>query len=693
MLLTYKELIDLAIGSPESGHVNFYALQVLLTCIAQRLEVLDKSVEKDSEFRLFAGADAEGEPPGEPANEATEEPAPVEEAPIEEPPVEQDPVEEAPIEEAPVEEAPVEEAPVEDAPVEEATVEEAPVEEAPVQEAPVEGGPVEEAPVEEAPVQEAPVQEAPVSEAPVEGSPVEESPPPAPIEGDTSIKVEIITDKTDEEGRDTVEIQETDDASQAAQGTTPNRRDGESLLSVRSSHRKLPSTVDPSVVGSIMRLEKRLAVIEINNEKALVDMEQFVSHFKLQMMLTIEQVNNVAHILIDRTRDPQRLKVVRIFAKQLKALLETGGTKEVSVSWSSDEADVDACQEEDLMEDDFLEEEDSALAEFRASGRSGSLKGEAPWPLGLERVHDEVVHLKTQVCALTNNVNDLSDLMVKHDCEVLLGKFGELQNGIQDLHVFKSTTQEVTSHIMEILNGASKQIDYLQKSALLLDDRKSDKMEVELMMAEKVNFEQLGTKVSLEQLEDFKLKLDNMFCELRNIVNENERNVLQIIDNLRMTLGIDAMEVGLEAFRQKVEKRVGSIADALQRYMEMTNDECAAAAGRVKVMQDLACLSCDTTCLMRTVERQKLPSLPKAKGSVGLAPIVAYDVGQIRGTGLMGYYRKDEFPCSPHAWTKGTSRVPLEKCNPRHAGGLHTVHTAEEHVQKVVLSKRNSGWM
>ncbi|XP_020802351.1 uncharacterized protein LOC110179238 isoform X1 [Drosophila serrata] len=658
MLFTYKELIDLAIGTPESGHVNFYALQVLLTCFAQRLEVLDKVVEvqnsfhlgMDSEFRLFAGADEEGEAPGESANEAAEEEA----------------VEEAPVQEAPVEEAPVVEAPV------------------------------EEAPVEEAPVEEAPVQEPPVAEAPVEEAAAEESPPQPLTEGDTKIKIEIIEGKTDgdgtEPGPDSAETEQVpDDANQAAQVTTPSRKEGESLLSARSSHRKLPSTVDPSVVTTIMRLEKRLSLIEVNNEKAVVDMEQFVSHFKVQMMLTIEQINNVAHILIDRKRDPHRIKVVRLFAKQLKALLQTGSTKEISVSWSSDDVDVDADQEEDLIEDDFLEEDYSGMAEFTASQPSAFLKGDMP--LGLERVYNDVVHLKTQVCALTNNVNDLADLMVKHDCQVLLGKFGQLQNGIQDLHVFKSSTQEATSHIMDILNGATKQIDNLQRSALLLDERKSDRMEVELMMAEKVNFEQLGTKVSLEQLEDFKFTLDKMFCEVRNVVSENERNVLEIIDNLRMTLGIDAMEVGLKEFRQMIEKRVGMIADALQGYMEMTNDECAAAAGRVKVMQDLACLSCDTTCLMRTVERQKLPSMPTAKGSVGLAPLVAYDVGQIRGTGLMGYYRKDEFPCSPHAWTKGTSRVPLDKCNPRHAGGVHTVHTAEEHVQKVVLSKRNSGWV
>lgn len=47
MSFTYKDLIDVAIGSPESGHVNFYALHVLLSNFAQKLELLDETVEQD----------------------------------------------------------------------------------------------------------------------------------------------------------------------------------------------------------------------------------------------------------------------------------------------------------------------------------------------------------------------------------------------------------------------------------------------------------------------------------------------------------------------------------------------------------------------------------------------------------------------------------------------------------------------
>ncbi|KAH8252827.1 hypothetical protein KR032_001990 [Drosophila birchii] len=645
MLFTYNELIDLAIGSPESGHVNFYALQVLLMCFARRLEVLDTVVEvqnsfflgkdTDTEIRLLAGADAE---------EEAAKPAPDEEAPDAEGPVEEAPVEEAPVEEAPVEEVPVEEVPV------------------------------EEVPVEEVPVEEVPVEEAPDEEE-------EEEPPPPPIEGET------MPDKTNkditEPGPDAPELAEMQDQ------IYPVRSSIYKESSVRSSTKK--SQIDSATASNIIRLEKRVAFIEMSNEKASLDMEQFLSQFKVQITLIMEQLNHLAHILIDRKRDPHRIKVVRLFAKQLKALIDTEGGRELSISWSSDGADLDA-YEEGFIENDFEEEEFSEDDERGSSShRAVPVKGHMP--IGFHRVYNDVVTLKTQVCALTNNVNELAEAMVKHDCNVLLGKFEEIQNTFQEFHNFKSNTLATTSQIMELVNGSVKKIQNLESAALLLDDRKSDKMEVELLMAEKVNFKQLATKVSLEQVEYFESKLDSMTCEIYKVISGNERNVLQIIDNLRMTLGIDAMEVGLKDFRKMVEERVGMIADALQRYMEMTKDECAAAAGRVKVMQDLACLSCDTTCLMRTVERQKVPSFPKAKASVGLAPAVAFDIGQIRGTGLMGYYRKDEYPCSTHAWTKGTSRVPLEKCNPRHAGGIHTTHTAEEHVQKVLHSRKNSGWM
>ncbi|KAH8353659.1 hypothetical protein KR084_012515 [Drosophila pseudotakahashii] len=646
MTFTYKELIDVAIGSPESGHVNFYALHVLLTCFAQRLEVLDEVVEQEdymvanvrlqsslltlnntSKFRLFAGADAEE---GEAAEPAAEAPAEEEAQP---PP----PAEEA---------APA--APATPAPEEAAAEEPAPAETAPAEAPPPETG-------------------APTPEA--AASTHEPTPAPTPA-------AEEHPAREPEAESAKIHMEHSPEAPQA------------SRVSSRSSTRE-KSRTEGSLTNNLTRIERRLSKIELQKEQASMEMHQFVSNLTGQLKITMEQVNNVTHMLIDRKPNPHRIKILRHIAKQLRVLMGTTGD-EVSVSWSSGE--IVGGEEEECLSEEEVQEESSAPTEVEKPEEEEELGLEQPLCYSPEKMLNELLDLKSQFCALTNKVNELAAALLKQDSQRLMDMMKDLSDTVRDIKLYMASNKEATSGMMLRLNDCVNQISTLKKSAAHLDEVKIDKTEVELLLAEKVDFQQLATKVSLEQLEEYKARLEQMFCEVRHIVSLNEKNVLQIIDNLRMTLGIDALELGLKDFREMIERRVQMIAEALQKYMEMTNDDCAAAAGRVKVMQDLACLACDTTCVMRTVERSKVPSLPNAKGSTGLGPIVTYELGQIRKSGIMGYYRKDEFPHTTSAWTKGASGVPMVKCTPRHAGGSHTTHTADEHMQKVVLSKKNTGW-
>lgn len=463
-----------------------------------------------------------------------------------------------------------------------------------------------------------------------------------------------------------------------------------SRVSSRSSGRdKSHSQTDGSLTNNLLRLERRLSKIELQKEQATMEVQQFVSNLTSQLKITMEQVNNMTHLLIDRKPNPQRFRLLRHIAKQLRVLMVTTGD-EVSVSWSSGDI-VDGVEEEGLSEEE-VPVESSAPTEVEKPEEEEELELEQPLCYSPEKMLTELLDLKSQFCALTNKVNELAAALLKQDSQRLMDQMKDLSETVRDIKLYMASNKEATNGMMTRLNDCVYQIQVLKKSASHLDEVKIDKTEVELLLAEKVDFQQLATKVSLEQLEEYKARLEQMFCEVRHIVSLNEKNVLQIIDNLRMTLGIDALELSLKDFREMIERRVQIIAEALQKYMEMTNDDCAAAAGRVKVMQDLACLACDTTCVMRTVERSKVPSLPNAKGSTGLGPIVTYELGQIRKSGIMGYYRKDEFPHSTSAWTKGASGVPMVKCTPRHAGGSHTTHTADEHMQKVILSKKTSGW-
>ncbi|XP_022231996.2 coiled-coil domain-containing protein 96 [Drosophila obscura] len=659
MTFTYKDLIDVAIGTPESGHVNFYALHVLLTNLAQKLDCLDEIVEQDeylasnirmqssmmtmrspcSKYRLVGGADAEEAPADAAASEApAEEAAP--------PPAEEEPAAAAPAEEAAA--APEPEPEPEPEPAAAPEPEPEPEPEAAPEEAPAAAAAAE-------PEAEPEPEPQPEPEAKPETPAVASEPEVAHAGAEDQVEPPLISRAT-------------------------------SRTSQRRSHGRL----DGSLVGNLTRLEKRMSKVEMHKEQANMEMQTFVTTMTGQMKLTMEQLNNVTHLLIDRKPNPDRFKLLRHIARQLRVLMRAADD-EVSISWTSGEAVI---EEMEAMEEEMEEETtvSTTPTEAEKPEEEETLDLEQHLCYSPDRMLNELLELKSQFCALTNKTNELAAALLKQDAQHLMDSMQDLQETVREIKLYMATNREATQSMLTQVNANVAQIVQLKKSVTHLDEMKIDKTEVELLLAEKVDFDQLATKVSLEQLEEYKARLEKQFCEVRHIISLNEKNVLQIIDHLRMTLGIDALELGLKDFRELIEKRVAMIAEALQKYMEMTNDDCAAAAGRVKVLQDLACISCDTPCVMRTVERSKVPSLPAAKGSSGLGPLVTYELGQIRKSGIMGYYRKDEFPHCASAWTKGTAGAPMVKCVPRHAGGLHTTHTADDHMQKVVLSKKTSGW-
>lgn len=445
------------------------------------------------------------------------------------------------------------------------------------------------------------------------------------------------------------------------------------------------------MIGSLAKLERRISKVELQKEQKEAEFQNYFTAMTGQLKLTMEQLNNVTHLVLDRKPDPDRMKLLRNIARQLRVLMRVADD-EVSISWSSGEAVVEELEnEEEEAEGEESAPEESSTATEMAKPEE-ELELEQHLCYSPERMLRELLELKSEFCSLTNKVNELAAELLKQDAKRLLEMMQDMQMTVRDVKLGAASNNEANQGMLSKLTTALHQISSLKNSVAHLDDIKIDKADVELLLAEKVDFPQLATKVSLEQLEEYKERLEKQFCEVRYIINVNEKNVLQIIDGLRMTLGIDSLELTLKDFREMIEKRVALIAEALHKYMEMTNDDCAAAAGRVKVMQELACISCDTPCVMRTVERSKLPVPASARASTSLGPLVTYELGQIRKSGIMGYYRKDEFPHSTNAWTQGLGTVPVSKCVPRHAGGLHTIHTADEHMQKVVLSKKNTGW-
>ncbi|KAL9928034.1 no individualized sperm [Glossina fuscipes fuscipes] len=307
-----------------------------------------------------------------------------------------------------------------------------------------------------------------------------------------------------------------------------------------------------------------------------------------------------------------------------------------------------------------------------------------------EKLLEQLLELKSDFCLLVNKVNEVSARVLKQESQQTVARTQELQEQMKEVKLFTTNLKTNQDRMEMRISHNANNIETIKSTLEDVLAEKVDKSELEILLADKVDYNQLQRKVSLDQMLELQCRIDKKFCEMLRQINDNERKNNMMIEHLKETLGFAAIEGILNTFKGQIEKEIHHLQHMLQTYIDSTNDECAAAGARIKVLQDLACLSCDTTCVMRSMEKAKVAKLPNAHASVLLSPLITYELGSIRKSGIMGFYRKDDFPHAPHAWMnrQNAGLANLKKCVPRHAGGSHTTNTARDRVEKITMNNK-----
>ncbi|XP_053947589.1 uncharacterized protein LOC128856318 [Anastrepha ludens] len=625
--LNFRQLIDLAIGSPEPGHVNFYALHILLSSFAEKLNIIDEPVDnekyetvmssgkfgselydatslaktsfhkhakntKHSSRRQSGGADPD-------------EPVTVEEADIEE------------------------------------VVTEAQTNVVDTIEPEVE----EDVPIEQAPI-------------------VEDQPP-----------VETIEQQQSEKALDLESI-------------PPVSEYKEEEAVEQALEQKPPSGGELEVANQVVQLQIPEAIY------------RGTSIMKDQLELAMEQVRILVTIAINKKTTNAQLDKLSLLLPKMLAIRKENIYIENAFGFRISDAFPDT--EPDRAEDgeDEGEEETDLPSDPSIKSPLTSHTEQPPPPpqheeydldmhlcYSPDKLLDQLMDLKAEFCLLTNKVNEISATILDQDCQRTTMHIADLQEQMKDVKFYVSSLQEAADRIESKNASNSNTLEELSKSLEDMMNEKIDKSEIEIILADKVDYNQLQRKVSQEQMQELQCRLEKRFTEVHQQIKLNDKNMYQAVDNMRTSLGLASVDDILNRFKEKIEAKIQVIQETLQKYMDATNDECAAAGARIKVLQDLACISCDTTCVMRTMEKSKVAKLPNAHASNLLSPLITYEIGSIRKSGIMGYYRKDEFPHAPNAWLN-QQKVSMKMCVPRHAGGAHTTHTAREHFEKVVVNKK-----
>lgn len=459
----------------------------------------------------------------------------------------------------------------------------------------------------------------------------------------------------------------------------------------------MSSTLSPKL--SVHMLDDRITKME-----GVVQSFGIPEHFvdgiaimKDQLELAMDQLLLLTVLTLSKNPETRRVQQLYSLAQALRSIRKTNVYIEssnrlelhaiASIDWHPSELQLN----EELSEEDILE---TRPTRSKDSGDVGAANSPNRFDLdgcvcySPEKLLDQLMELKGEFCLLTNKVNELSARLLKQESQQTLALIQELQEQMRELKLASINSKEIQDRLQVRVTSNVQNIEDIKKNVEDVMVEKVDKTELDIILADKVDYNQLQRKVSLDQMLEVQCRIDKRFCEVFRQIGENDKKFTLTIESLKDTLGFAAIEGILQSFREQTNKEIHALHHLLQKYIESTNDECAAAGTRVKVLQDLACLSCDTTCVMRSMEKSKVAKLPSARATSTLSPLITYELGSIRKSGLMGYYRKDEFPHAPHAWMKRQDNGKTEKHEiSRHAGGSHTTSTARERVDKVLLNK------
>ncbi|XP_075151784.1 no individualized sperm isoform X2 [Haematobia irritans] len=274
---------------------------------------------------------------------------------------------------------------------------------------------------------------------------------------------------------------------------------------------------------------------------------------------------------------------------------------------------------------------------------------------------DQLMELKSEFYILTNKINELVEKKLSNERNQILTMVLDLQEQVTNMRLTMDTHKELNEQDKIRVNNNTLNIEQLKNQLENITEAKVDRTSLEILLSEKVDYDQLQKKISIDQMLEAQCRIDKRFSEVFHQLKASEMKFIKSIETLRQTLGFNAVEENLGAFKQQIYTEIRSLQKGLQKFVESTNDECAASGTRIKVLQDLACLSCDTTCVMKTVEKSKVAKFPNSYASPSLSPQITFEVGAIRKSGLN---------------------------RSRHAGGFHTKNTARDRVEKIVLNKK-----
>ncbi|XP_077067723.1 uncharacterized protein LOC143721323 isoform X2 [Siphateles boraxobius] len=235
-----------------------------------------------------------------------------------------------------------------------------------------------------------------------------------------------------------------------------------------------------------------------------------------------------------------------------------------------------------------------------------------------DHVPEQLNHLRTLVDSLLEDKEKNTD--VASDVE---GVLLQLQADSERLH---STSRR----LMEEHSEKQIHIDRLYKVLEELDEKKADKELVEMKIEIKADKRALEGKVSRMQFDSMIEQLNNMLQELLGKISGQEKDWNKFIEKISTEMDCKLNRIELDPLKKQLDDRWRNIHKNLQTQSLPEQDD--AAGLRKQLVARFHCISCDRPVEMMTPGQHmsSLPSAPGLPSHRSSRPYSVYELEQMR---------------------------------------------------------------
>lgn len=240
---------------------------------------------------------------------------------------------------------------------------------------------------------------------------------------------------------------------------------------------------------------------------------------------------------------------------------------------------------------------------------------------------------------------------------------------------------EIESHLGKL--------NCLQESLTQLESIKADKAAIDEFLSEKADITTLHNKVPMNQFEAANRMFSGSLTDMRDRVDKLGAELHEILQSAlgKIDMKASADEVG--KLREYCEEKLRKLQERI-KTLAMLNREPEAAGTRSKFLRDVACISCQQDAVMRTEEKCPLSKMGGFVASKSTKPFLTYKLDALRKQ-----MTKLPYSRNMNHFTEVTQNQKMAEnvgrtesdCCARYCGGSHTAIGADEYFQRRNLPK------